>query len=241
MSKTQEAPFLVHLVELRQCLARACLSVLVGFAASVYFSKEIYAFLAAPLLKVLPDNSYFIATHPFEAWVTYLKTALFAGLFLSLPVVLTYLWRFIAPGLKAKEKRFSLLFVLFSTLLFVGGSLFGYFYVFPYAFAFFTEVTQGTDIVFLPQMKDYLSFSFRLLIAFGLIFELPIILIILSITGLVPFSALVSFQKYMIVVAFLISAFLTPPDVITQILMGLPIILLYEIGLLIGWVVRKRS
>jgi len=233
--------FFKHLTELRSSLLRSLVILILGFGVCIYWSKDIFDFLSLPLKRVLPEDSHFISTHPFEAWITYLKTALFSGLFISLPFIFWQVWHFVSPGLHLKEKRFTLLFVILTTLFFMSGGLFGYFYVFPHAFEFFTGILQDTNIVFLPQMKDYLNFTFRLLIAFGIIFELPILLLVITALNLVSFSKLVSFQKYMIVVAFVISAMLTPPDVITQTLMALPIILLYEIGLLLSWFIKRKE
>lgn len=237
----KDQTLITHLIELRKCLFNIVICLVIGFGITVFFSKDIYHILAQPLLKVLPENSHFIATHPFEAWLTYLKTALFTGLFLSSPIIFWQIWRFVSPGLYKKEKTFAFLFVILTSVFFVGGALFGYFYVFPYAFEYFAGILTETDIVFLPQMKDYLGFTFRLLLAFGIIFELPIIMVLLTSLGLVSVKRLVSFQKYMIVISFLISAILTPPDVITQILMGIPIIALYELGLLFSWMLSGKK
>lgn len=147
---------LSHLVELRKCLSRAFIAVLIGFGASVYFSKDIYHFLSQPLIKVLPDQSHFITTHPFEAWVTYLKTALFTGLFLALPVVFWYIWKFIAPGLKKKERRYSILFVTFTFLLFIAGAVFGYFFVFSLCLPVFYRHHPGNRYC-VPTSNEGLS------------------------------------------------------------------------------------
>lgn len=233
--------FLTHLAELRTRLLKSLIFFILAFGVCVYFARDIYFLLARPLKIVLPKGSHFIATHPFEGWITYLKTALFAALFLAMPFIFWQVWRFVAPGLYRTEKRYTLLFVFLTSLFFVGGAVFGYFYAFPFAFQYFTGLLEDTGIVFLPQMNTYLGFSFRLLIAFGLVFELPIFMVILSATGLVSIRKLIGFQKYMIVLAFTLSAILTPPDVITQLLMGLPIILLYQIGLLFAWLLRRRE
>jgi len=241
MNTEKDQNFITHLTEFRKTILRALISLIIGFAVCVFFAKDIYHVLAIPLLRVLPEGSYFIATHPFEAWITYLKTALFSGFFLAFPFIFLQIWKFVSPGLYKKEKTFTILLVFMTSLFFIGGAIFGYFYVFPYAFEYFTGILTNTDIVFLPQMNSYLGFSFRLLIAFGIIFELPIILVVLSTSGLVSVKKLVSFQKYMIVLSFVISAILTPPDIITQFLMGLPIILLYELGLLISWIFARKK
>ena len=233
--------FLFHLVELRKALFKACLGLIVGFAICAYFSKELYNLLALPLLKVLPKGSYFIATHPFEAWLTYIKAALIFGFFLALPYILWQFWQFTAPGLYKHEKKYALLFVFLTSFFFICGAIFGYYFVFPYAFEFFTGILKDTNITFLPQMNEYLGFAFKMLLAFGIIFEVPILVTALSFTGLVSVKQFVSFQKYMIVIAFVVAAILTPPDVLTQIMMGIPIVLLYEVGLLFAWMVERKK
>ncbi|MBU0505219.1 MAG: twin-arginine translocase subunit TatC [bacterium] len=237
----KDGTFLYHLQEMRKCLIKSLLALLIGFGSTAYFSKEIYAYLASPLASVLPEGSYFIAVHPFEGWVTYLKTALIAGFFIALPYIFWQVWMFVAPGLYKNEKRWVLVFVILTSVLFMVGAFFGYFYVFPYAFEFFTSVLQDTSIVFLPQMNSYLGFSFKLLLAFGVIFELPLIVFVVAMTGLVSLKKLFAFQKYMIVVSFIIAALLTPPDVITQIIMGIPMILLYELGLFCAWLFKRNK
>lgn len=230
-----------HLAELRQTLLWALVFVLMGFALSAFWAKDLYHLLTLPLVRVLPKGSHFIATHPFEAWITYLKTAFFAGLFLSLPMIFWQFWHFVSPGLYKKEKKVGVLFVVLASVFFVGGALFGYFVVFPFTFDFFIGILQGTDIVFLPQMKDYVGLAFGLLVAFGIIFELPIFIIILTAFKIVNFKKLMGFQKYMILIAFVIGAVLTPPDAVTQFLMAIPIIALYEIGLLLSWIFSRSS
>jgi sec-independent protein translocase protein TatC len=239
--ENKEGAFLFHLQELRTCLIKSFVGLIVGFSLTAYFSKDIYAYLAQPLMSVLPEGSHFIAVHPFEGWLTYLKTALVAGFFLALPYILWQVWLFVAPGLYKKEKRWALFFVMLTSILFMVGSIFGYFYVFPYAFEFFTGILQDTSVVFLPQMNSYLGFVFKLLLAFGVIFELPLIVFVVAMTGLVSIEKLFSFQKYMIVVSFFVAALLTPPDVITQIIMGIPMILLYELGLLCAWIFKRKK
>ena len=226
-----ETPLLNHLRELRTRLIQILIAVAIAFVICMVFSQERYLILAYPLKKVLPSSSTFIATHPIEAWLTYLKTAFFASLFLVAPVLFYHIWKFVAPGLYPKEKKYTLGFVVLSSLLFVGGAVFGYFVVFPFGFEYFVSFTAGTDIQFLPRMQDYLGFAFRLLVAFGIIFELPMVVFFLGVLGIVSVRSLWNFQKYVIVLAFVVSAVLTPPDVLTQIFLGIPIMMLYEIGL----------
>ncbi len=236
-----EKTLLGHLDDLRRSLFYSSLIVALCLGVTLFFCKEIYTFLALPLKSVLPENSYFIATQPFEAWVTYFKTALFAALFVSSPLVFWQIWRFVAPGLFKKEKTHTLTFVLMISLFFVGGGVFGYYVVFPQAFVYFTAVLEGTGIVFLPKMDDYLGFACRMLITFGVIFEMPVIVILLTKTGLVKLAQLKAFRKYMIIISFIIAAILTPPDVVSQMIMGLPMVLLYEVGLVLAWILGEKK
>lgn len=225
-----EAPLVTHLRELRKCLTKSLVALVVTFAVSLAYAKEIFNWLCLPMQKNLPTQSFFIATHPIEAWLTYFKTALMAGFFAASPVIFYQLWRFISPGLYKSEKKLSLLFVFFSSVLFTGGALFGYSVVFPLGFQYFVGVIQGTDIQFLPRMEDYLGFVFKMLVAFGISFELPLFIYFLGLMGLVSLSGLKAFRKYWIVLALMIAAILTPPDVVSQVLLGIPLLLLYEVG-----------
>lgn len=243
MTRENKAPsgFFSHLAELRKRVIRILIAIVLVFGVSAFFAKDIYNFLAAPLENALPQDSHFIAVHPIEAWITYLKTALVCAIFFAFPYILFEAWSFFAPGLYKSEKKHSLIFVTITSALFLCGALFGYFVVFPYAFDYFIRILEGTTIQFLPLMKDYLGFCFRLLVAFGVIFEIPVAVFYLSITGLVSLKTFVSLQKYFILIAFVFSAFLTPPDVVTQVLMGIPIILLYELSLGAAYLVLRKS
>lgn len=241
-SPSQNAsPVWQHLSELRRTLIGVCLSLVISFAICLYFSEAIYQWLAKPLLQELPQGTNFITTHPFEAWLTLFKTAFFAAIFLSAPLMIWCIWRFVSPGLFKSEKKLTLLVVILASMLFIGGGFFGYQLVFPVMFKYFVEVTSKAGVQFLPQMSDYLTFAFKMLLSFSVIFETPFLVFILSITELVSFKKLVSFQRYMIVISFLISAILTPPDVVSQIMMGIPICCLYEAGLLFAWIFKRKS
>ncbi|MBI2083352.1 MAG: twin-arginine translocase subunit TatC [Deltaproteobacteria bacterium] len=231
-----------HLQELRTCLIRSVVTIVVGMGVSLYFSKSIFRLLQKPLLTTLPWGSHFIATSPLEAWTTYLKVSLLTGFFLSLPVIFYQLWSFIAPGLYRNEKKIAFLFVAFSTLFFVGGGFFGYFVIFPIGFKFFVTALEGTDITLLPVMKDYLGFIIRMLFIFGLIFETPLILVLLAQIGIVNRRQLASARRYLIVLAFLIAGVLTPgPDVVSQLLLALPLLGLYEISLIVIRLIEKKK
>ena len=235
-------PVIEHLRELRTCLIRSCVALSVSAALSLYFTKDIFRILQKPLLENLSLESTFIATSPLEAMITYLKVGLLAGVFIASPVILHQVWRFIAPALYAREKLLGATFVTVATLLFVGGALFGYFIIFPVGFKFFVSIFVGTDIQFLPQMKDYLGFVTKMLLTFGILFELPLVLVSLSLMGVVSHHQLRSWRRYIIVLAFLVAGVLTPgPDILSQLLMALPLLVLYELSLLTIWLIGKKK
>jgi sec-independent protein translocase protein TatC len=227
-------PFLEHLEELRRVLLKSFLAVVAGTGACLFFSPQLYRFLKAPLQQVLPANAHFIATTPFESYMTYFKVSLLFGLFLASPLVFYYFWRFVRPGLHSHESRGIVPLALICSLLFVGGALFGYFVVFPPGFQFAVGILHDTDILLFPKMSEYLSFALRLLLAFGLIFELPLLLWLMGRLGVVDARQLRRARKYIIVVIFLIAGILTPgPDVLSQLLMAAPLWILFETGILL--------
>lgn len=235
--------FLQHLEELRRILLKCLGAILAGAILCLVFSSQIYRWLQMPLKSVLPAGSHFIATTPFESYAAYFKIALVFGFLLSTPLLFYFFWDFIHPGLKAEEKRGIVPVALVCALLFVGGALFGYFAVFPAGFRFAVQILQGTDILLLPKMGDYLSFALRMLIAFGLVFELPLFLLLLGKFGLIDAPRLRKFRKYAVVLIFLAAGVLTPgPDVLSQILMALPLLCLFELGIvLVALFGRKAS
>jgi sec-independent protein translocase protein TatC len=227
-------PFLTHLEELRRALLRSFLAFLAATVLCLFFSPQLFHWLQEPLLPLLPERSYFITTSPFEFYLAYLKTAMTFGLLLASPFVFYFLWHFIHPGLKNEEKRWVVVLALGCGLLFAGGALFGYFVVFPVGFHFIVDMLKDTGIVFLPKVSDYLSFCLRLLLAFGLIFELPLFLFLLGRLGLVHAQQLRGSRKYVLILILIVAGVLTPgPDVISQILMALPLIILFELGILL--------
>jgi sec-independent protein translocase protein TatC len=218
------------------CLA----AVAAGFLACYAFKEQIFEFVAIPLVASLPDdNSWMIFTGVTEAFFTYLKVSFLAGVFLSLPVIFYQFWAFIAPGLYAKEKKVVIPFVIFSTLFFITGACFGYFVVFPFGFTFLLGFATDTIRPF-PSVKEYLSFATKLLVAFGLVFELPLITYFLSKVGVLTHRTLSRNRRYFIVIAFLLSATLTPPDVVTQLLMAGPILVLFELSVLVARIFGKK-
>jgi Twin arginine targeting (Tat) protein translocase TatC len=238
-----EAPltFLGHLEELRRSLLKSLGAVLGGTALCLGFSPQIYRLLQAPLKSVLPEGSRFIVTTPFESYAVYFKISLVFGFLLSTPFIFYFIWSFIRPGLNPAEKRGVVPVSLLCALLFVGGALFGYFAVFPAGFRFAVEILKDTGILFMPKMDDYLSFALRLLLAFGVVFELPLLLLLLGKFGLVDAPRLRKFRKYAIVLIFLAAAILTPgPDVLSQVLMAIPLLFLYELGILLVALFGKK-
>jgi len=236
MTKEDEKiPFTSHLEELRGRLIKSFIAVGVGFFISFWFQKELFEILKRPIA-----DTEFITTAIQEGFFTYLKVALLAGLMLSAPFILYQFWVFVAPGLYNKERRLMLPIVFLSSFFFVGGALFGYFIVFPLGFKFLLSVTPSTIIPRL-SMKEYLSFSSKLLLAFGLVFELPLLLTFLAKLGIVSVEFLKKNRKYAILLFFVGSAILTPPDVVTQVMMALPLMVLYEISILGAKVFGKKK
>jgi sec-independent protein translocase protein TatC len=230
----QKMPFTEHLAELRKRLIRVFIALGVGFAVCYLFKERLYHFLTIPLNAVLPPDSSMIFTSLPEAFFTYLKVAFFASIILTSPFTLYQMWRFISPGLYPSEKKYVAPFVIFSTIFFIGGSSFAYYLVFPLGFKFF--IAFGTEhIKPMLSMKEYLSFSFKLLLAFGIIFELPVLMFFLGRIGMINSKTLITKRKYAILLIFILAALFTPPDVVTQILMALPLLLLYEVSI---WVVK---
>jgi len=237
----EKQPFLAHLDELRKRLIVCAIAVGAGFAISYIFSKQLFSFLILPLTKVLPDESTLIFTSLPEMFIAYIKVALIAGIILAVPVIFYELWMFVAPALYRREKGYVVPFVVFSTILFVVGSLFGYFVVFPYGFKFFIGFATE-DIQALPSVKQYFSFAIRLLLVFGLVFEMPVAVLFLTKIGLITPESMKKYRKFAILGSFVLSAILTPPDVATQLMMALPIIILYELSILISrGVYRKKQ
>jgi len=230
---SEKQPFLSHLEELRRRLIVCAIAIGAGFVISYFFSKQLFALLIHPLTKVLPAESSLIFTSLPEMFIAYLKVSLIAGVILAIPVVFYELWMFVAPALYQKEKRYVVPFVLFSSILFVAGSLFGYLIVFPYGFKFFLSFATE-DIQALPSVKQYFSFAIRLLLAFGLVFEMPVAVLFLTKIGLINPESMKKYRKFAILGSFVLSAILTPPDVATQIMMAVPIIILYEISIFIS-------
>jgi sec-independent protein translocase protein TatC len=240
MDEQEKIPFTEHLEELRKRLIVCFIAVGVGFVISYGFKEKLFQILTRPLIRVMPTGDKLIFTGLPEAFFTYLKVAFLSGIILAVPVIFYEFWMFVAPGLYDKEKRLMVPIVVLSTIFFVGGALFGYFIVFPYGFKFFLGFASQI-IRPLPSMREYLSFASKLLLAFGLVFELPLIITFLAKLGMVSVSFLKKNRKYALLLFFIGAAILTPPDVVTQIMMALPLILLYEISIIGARIFGKKN
>ena len=233
-------PFTTHLEELRRRLIYAVVAIVLAAIIAFLFAKQLFYFLAQPLVKILPANQPMIFTALTEAFFTYFKVALLAGFFLASPVVFYQLWKFIAPGLYEHEKKFVIPFVISATVFFILGSAFAYYIVFPFGFKFFLGFS--TDYLkLLPKMNEYFSLSLKLIFAFGIVFEMPVITFFLAKMGVVNGEMLSSKRRYAIVLVFVVAALLTPPDVGTQLLMAGPLLLLYEVSVWVAKIFGRKS
>jgi sec-independent protein translocase protein TatC len=240
MDEQEKIPFTEHLEELRKRLIVCFIAVGVGFVLSYGFKEKLFQILTRPLIRVMQTGDKLIFTGLPEAFFTYLKVAFLSGIILAAPVIFYEFWMFVAPGLYDKEKRLMVPIVVLSTVFFVGGAFFGYFIVFPYGFKFFLGF--ASEIIRpLPSMREYLGFASKLLLAFGLVFELPLIITFLARLGMVSVSFLKKNRKYALLLFFVGAAILTPPDVVTQIMMALPLILLYEISIVGARIFGKKN
>jgi sec-independent protein translocase protein TatC len=236
----EKMPVRSHLEELRTRLVRSLVAVGLGMALCYYFREELMAVITRPLVAVMPKGTHLVFTGLPEAFLNYLKISFFSALVLTAPYILYQLWKFISPGLYVSERKYVLPFVLSSTILFAGGVLFGYFLVLPPAFSFFMQFS--TDFLRpMLSLREYLSFALKLLLVFGIVFEIPVVIFFLSRIGVVNPRMLSRQRKYAILLIFVIAAILTPtPDAFTQIMMALPMMVLYEAGILVArWGERR--
>jgi sec-independent protein translocase protein TatC len=239
---SQQDTFISHLVELRDRLLRSILAIAVVFIVLFLYpgSGPIYDFLAAPLMQALPDGTKMIATGVITPFVVPVKITAFAALFVALPVVLYQAWAFVAPGLYAHEKRLVLPLVIASTLLFLLGVAFCYYFVFGKVFAFINSFAPQS-ITPAPDIEAYFSFVLTMFLAFGVTFEIPVVVVVLARAGIVSLDQLKQARPYVIVGAFVVAAVVTPPDVLSQILLAVPMWLLYELGIFVARFVIKPA
>ncbi len=234
-----EGTLISHLLELRQRLLRSVVAVLVVFVPLAFFANELFSLVAHPLVERLPEGTSIIATSVIAPFMTPLKLALIMAVFIAMPYILYQAWAFIAPGLYRNEKRFAVPLFISSVVLFYVGVAFAYFVVFPLMFSFLTT-TAPEGVKMMTDMSSYLDFTMLLFFAFGLAFEVPVATVLLVATGLVKVETLKKNRGYVILGIFVVAAFLTPPDAISQSFMAVPMYLLYEIGIFFSRVVMKR-
>jgi sec-independent protein translocase protein TatC len=239
--RTAKMSFLEHLDELRTRLIVSTVSLSAGFVICLFFAGQIQAFVMRPLYATLPPGGSFIYTQPTEAFMLQLKMAALAGLFVAAPVILWQLWKFIAPGLYAHEKKFAIPFVVFSTVFFVAGGLFSHYLAFPWAWRFFAS--YATDyMTFMPTISATFSIYVKMLLAFGAVFQMPTLVFFLARVGAVTAGMLIRNTKYAVLIIFILGAVLSPGgDVVSQALMAGPMLGLYALSIVIAWVFGKRQ
>ncbi len=239
-STDQPMPLVAHLTELRDRLLRSLLAVLVMFICLFPFANDIYAFVSEPLRAILPEGTSMIATEVASPFLTPFKLTLFTAIFLAMPYILYQAWSFIAPGMYKHEKRLAIPLLASSVALFYLGAAFAYFVVFPLIFAFFTSVAPE-GITIMTDINSYLNFVLKLFFAFGVAFEIPIAALLMIWTGMTTPDDLARKRPYIIVGCFVFGMLLTPPDVISQSLLALPMWLLFEAGVYLGRVSLSRG
>jgi sec-independent protein translocase protein TatC len=233
-----EGTLMSHLLELRNRLLKAMLGVLLLFVPCAIYANELFTMIAQPLIDKLPKGASLIATSVVSPFMTPFKVAFYVALFAAMPVVLYQIWAFVAPGLYRREKRFAVPLLVSSVFLFYAGAVFAYFAVFPVMFSFLVG-TAPTGVSYMPDMASYLDFVITLFCAFGVAFEMPVAVVLLVLTGLVNVDTLGKNRGYVIIGIFVVAAFLTPPDAISQTIMAVPMYLLYEGGLAMARVMQK--
>jgi sec-independent protein translocase protein TatC len=229
-----------HLLELRSRLLNVVIGVLIVFFCLFYFANEIYEYVSKPLMETLPEGGQMIATDVASSFFAPFKLTMVISIFIAMPFILYQIWAFIAPGLYKNEKRLVIPLMLGSTLLFYGGIAFVYYVVFPIIFAFFTSVApEGVNIA--TDISSYLDFVLKLFFAFGIVFEIPIVIILLCWTGFTDPDSLRAKRPYVVVGAFVVGMLLTPPDIISQTLLAIPMLLLFELGVFIAAMYQKKN
>jgi sec-independent protein translocase protein TatC len=232
--------FISHLIELRDRLLRAIVGLLVAFVCLFPFANDIYTLLAHPLLAKLPKGGQMIATAVTTPFFVPMKVAMLVAVVVSLPYTLYQIWAFVAPGLYQHEKRFAIPVIVLSTLLFLVGMAFAYFLVFPVVFGFITR-TAPEGVAVMTDIGNYLDFVITLFLAFGLAFEVPVVVVMLVKLGMVSVATLKEIRSYVIVGAFVIGAIFTPPDVISQVMLAVPLWLLYEAGVFVSALMIRQK
>ena len=249
INDAQKMPLLEHLVELRSRLVKSFVAIIVLFFVCYAFAENIYGYLVQPLADAMEDDGrsrrlIFTALH--EAFFTYIKVSFFAALFLAFPIIAAQFWKFVAPGLYAKEKKALLPYLIMTPILFFTGGAIVYYFIFPLAWKFFLSFETAGLVGSLPiqleaKVNEYLSLVMRLIFAFGISFQLPILLTLLARVGFASSKGLAAKRKYAVVIAFVAAAILTPPDVISQVGLALPIIALYEVSILAVRLIERNK
>ena len=247
--KSKQSSFIDHLTELRSRLVKSIVYLFIFFVICYFFAEDIYSFLVAPYANAVKDDEtdrrmIFTALH--ETFITYLKVAFFASMFVTSPIILTQIWKFVAPGLYKNEKKALLPYLIATPTLFLLGGMLVYYLVMPLAIKFFLSFETSVNINSLPiqleaKVNEYLSLIMRLIFAFGLSFQLPVLLSLLARVGFIDSDYLKKRRKYVIVIIFAVAAILTPPDPITQIGLGIPLLILYELSILSVKIIEKRK
>jgi sec-independent protein translocase protein TatC len=240
-----QAPLLDHLIELRNRLMRCVLALGAAFAVALYFADDIFGLLVRPLTEAFPPGEgRLVFTKLYEQFFVNVKVALFAAFLVAFPVIANQLWAFVAPGLYAKEKKAFLPFLIATPVLFTMGASLAYFVVMPTAFRWFLGFegnTGGLQLEALPSTGDYLSLVMQFILAFGISFLLPVLLLLLNRAGIVDRTQLVSARRYVIVGIFAVAAIITPPDIVSQIMLAAPLLLLFEGSLALMWFTERRE
>jgi sec-independent protein translocase protein TatC len=247
--KTNKTSFVGHLTELRSRLVKSIICLFFFFVICYFFAENIYGFLVEPYAEAVKDdevNRRLIFTALHETFITYLKVAFFAAMFISSPIILTQIWKFIAPGLYKNEKRALLPYLIATPTLFLLGGMLVYYLVMPLMIKFFLSFETSAQINSLaiqlePKVNEYLSLIMRLIFAFGISFQLPVLLSLLARVGFVDSEYLKKRRKYVIIIIFVVAAILTPPDPITQIGLGIPLLILYELSILSVKIMEKKK
>ncbi len=239
-NEQSQAPLIEHLIELRTRLMKAVVLILVVFLGLYAFANDIYSFVAEPLMALLPEGSQMIATEVASPFLAPFKLTLVVAVFISIPFVLHQAWAFVAPGLYDNEKALAIPILVSSVALFYAGAAFAYYVVFPLLFAFFTQ-TGPENVAIMTDINQYLNFVLKLFFAFGVAFEIPIATFLLILSGTTTVETLSKKRPYIILGCFVVGMLLTPPDIISQSLLAIPMYLLYEVGLLFGRLVRNRK
>jgi sec-independent protein translocase protein TatC len=239
MMVDERQAFQGHLVEIRNKLIRCAIAVVIGVSIAYFFIEDIFKIMVLPLTKNLPADSTLIFTGLTEMFFLYFEIALVVGILISAPYIFYQIWRLTTPGISQQKRTSILTYIICCCILFIGGAVFGYLYVFPLAFKFFLNFANE-NIQALPSAKEYFALAFKMLIAFGIVFEVPVLVFFLARIGLVSVEGFRRNRKYAILLAFILGAILSSPDVVSQFMMAIPIILLYEIGIIVAMISGKQ-